>query len=1064
MRSGPIRRIAGWTGWLVAGLVGLIFLLTLVFYLMRGMIKDRVLEKVNAGQPGQVSIGQIDLIPFLNFPDISMRVKNVNYSDGSMPVDSVPVIALDRLFVSLDVLHLIRGEYRVSSLRLGDGVVNYHVDADSVSNLERALGSRFGEAETGTDPEREDPGLSLDMKRIEISNVRFNYSDAIMGTEVSAGLNALRSRFSYLEDKINAGVDLDLDLHSARYGDVVMNRRRHMQFRSDVMYDVGSQRVSIDPSELKIADALLEVWGEIIPERGNYVDVTFRARNSGLELLNFLFRGVLDLEELEQTGDGKIYLSGTVKGSMDYRLPEVKANFSASQVGFHIRSIDKEVEDITFIGYATNGRKADLSEAALIVEDFHVSFPTGALDAEFSVENAVTPTVSAWMQGSANLSVLEQIVTTNAVSNLEGALSMDGSIDGMIDREAGSFLENAGNIALRIDDVSFSFPGHRVEELEGTLKFEESWLAMEQVTMYADSNRVELEGKIDRLIPTFFGFEQDPLVSLQLEADTLYAARFISDTTLAHFLREPLHGIGFEVEAGLTYEAYRQMISSGSVPNMDLQLDNFHLQLPGYADISRMRFGISLRDGFVEMSDFQGRIGESRFDLDARVDNYIALLEGDTADIGLDITFRSDLMQARDLFTYRDQFFILPETYRNEHMEDFLLEASLQTTTDQLMKKSGLPDMRFRIGDMHWKFRYYPLNFREFRLDLEHRDSVFIVHHFEGKAGYSDLKMNASIAHLLDSTRNIAGEVTLLSDRLDFNNILNYNQPGAGPEETGKEPQEHGAPPALHAITYPDLQLGVDVKELHYADNHLYGMDGQMRSSSSGVFYLDRFRVQAETGGTILLDGQLNVSDSSAYLLSANFNLDSVNLSDFNLRMSLNDSIYSLNQNFEGILDASGLAEFFMNPDMTIDLENSTAMFKVSLEEGRVKNFAPLHAMARYTGNKDLDDVRFGELHNNFTLIDKKIVIPLMNISSTLGQILIEGEQGLEGDFLYLVRVPVWLVKGTAWNVISNKQRRETEEEGEIREMKAGKFMLFTVNGEGEEVEVKIGDDRDKFR
>ena len=90
-------------------------------------------------------------------------------------------------------------------------------------------------------------------------------------------------------------------------------------------------------------------------------------------------------------------------------------------------------------------------------------------------------------------------------------------------------------------------------------------------------------------------------------------------------------------------------------------------------------------------------------------------------------------------------------------------------------------------------------------------------------------------------------------------------------------------------------------------------------------------------------------------------------------------------------------------------------------------------------------------------------MVPLMSIESNLGLILLEGEQALDGDFLYLARVPTKLVRGTAWNVISNQQDKETEET-EIQRMQPGKFLLITIASEDGVEDVKMGDKRDKYQ
>ena len=110
------------------------------------------------------------------------------------------------------------------------------------------------------------------------------------------------------------------------------------------MYDQPGEILTIDPSSLSLKQTEMEVWGSYNLGEEAFADITFRARNSGLELLNFLLNGVLDLDDLEQTGSGSIYLSGTVKGSFGKELPDIKVNFGASGLGFRIKEINKSIE------------------------------------------------------------------------------------------------------------------------------------------------------------------------------------------------------------------------------------------------------------------------------------------------------------------------------------------------------------------------------------------------------------------------------------------------------------------------------------------------------------------------------------------------------------------------------------------------------------------------------------------------------------------------------------------------------------------------------------------------
>ncbi len=58
--------------------------------------------------------------------------------------DSIPVMKMDDIYVSVNIVKLLKGSYEVSKVRFGEGEINYIVYGDSVSNVELALGMRFG--------------------------------------------------------------------------------------------------------------------------------------------------------------------------------------------------------------------------------------------------------------------------------------------------------------------------------------------------------------------------------------------------------------------------------------------------------------------------------------------------------------------------------------------------------------------------------------------------------------------------------------------------------------------------------------------------------------------------------------------------------------------------------------------------------------------------------------------------------------------------------------------------------------------------------------------------------
>ena len=105
--------------WILMGFISLILLITLVFYLGRNYFMGKAVSYLNEQQPGEVQMGQMKLIPFLNFPNITLQLQSVNYYEKEVLSDSsdcAPIISLNKVHVTLDAMDLIRGDVMVLSL------------------------------------------------------------------------------------------------------------------------------------------------------------------------------------------------------------------------------------------------------------------------------------------------------------------------------------------------------------------------------------------------------------------------------------------------------------------------------------------------------------------------------------------------------------------------------------------------------------------------------------------------------------------------------------------------------------------------------------------------------------------------------------------------------------------------------------------------------------------------------------------------------------------------------------------------------------------------------------
>ncbi len=1065
-RKFKILRIGGW---IIIGIISLILLTSLVFYIRRDYVVERALVFLNEQQPGEVQMGKMYLIPFMNFPDLTLHLQEVQFYEKELSAEMStlePILSLNEISVTLDLLELIRGGIMVSEARLKDGFVHMEIYPDSVSNLERALGIRFGT------PSQKDTSLvtplAIDLDKMELVNVRVRMDNRVNNEYVDVEVNQLESSFSYLSGRIQSSLEVDIYINTVNYQTINAQVDKNIKLKGSAILDHDAHMLNLEPSSLSVSGLAFETWGSIDLRSTPRLDLAFVATNEGLELLNFLFLGVLDLDEIEQIGGGSIHLNGTVQGNISGgKLPVIRMNGDAEDLGFRIKTVDRDVSGISFRLFATNGRKNDLSEALVEVQAFSAHFPEGNISANIIAGNILSPELNIEVDCAINLEGLEEMFNKDFLSNLSGSVDIQGQLSGNVNRESGSFLNDEGSLTAILDDVSFvlnhdSVNKDSIQHISGELVLHDTILETEQLALEVNGMRFDLGLSTENLLLYLLDYNRDLSAGISISSKRFDPATLLQDTSISNMIGGDIEDFYLHAAATIRKTDLDNFLDNDTIPELEISIDSFGVSLPLLADISNVSAAFTFSRDSITLHHLDASIGESSFGFSGNITNYDAFSQTDSGDVvTLDFNISSELLRAEDLFTINNEF-LLPQDYSTEYLKDFRIAGSLEAPVAGLVYDSVSPDFLIDIEDLGWSFRYYPSKFKDFLIRIERKGDLLVVENFQGSIGENNMVLSASIENFTDSlVENMYGSFELYSDLLDINELLNYQQPDEGSEEANSDSTEVREPPKINEMDFPNIDFTVNIGELHYGEHTIYGMNGKLRTSKEKVLYLDRFVTSPEGRGTLELNGQLNVANPTQYILSADMNLKGIDIGDLKLELESEDSIYLLKDNFRGIVDARGLAEIFITPELKVDMPSSVAQFKVTVSDGALINFTPLQAAGKFLDNKDLNNVRFDILRNNFTLMDSRIIIPRMNVESTVGQMLIVGDQGLDGSYLYLVRVPTKLAREAARSAMSEGAKDDGEDQ--VSQNKRGNFLGITLWSNGTESDVKLGDRRNKF-
>jgi len=128
-------------------------------------------------------------------------------------------------------------------------------------------------------------------------------------------------------------------------------------------------------------------------------------------------------------------------------------------------------------------------------------------------------------------------------------------------------------------------------------------------------------------------------------------------------------------------------------------------------------------------------------------------------------------------------------------------------------------DFGLSIKDLGWKFRYYPLEFKQFLVQLRKEGDRLIIDDLRGEIGESNLMMTATLGNIADTAReNIYGSLVLESDLLDFNELLNYRLPDELQDTITLDSAEMREPPLVDQINYPDFDFKLVLGQVRYGN------------------------------------------------------------------------------------------------------------------------------------------------------------------------------------------------------------------------------------------------------
>jgi len=507
----------------------------------------------------------------------------------------------------------------------------------------------------------------------------------------------------------------------------------------------------------------------------------------------------------------------------------------------------------------------------------------------------------------------------------------------------------------------------------------------------------------------------------------------------------------------LNYDTFLEDIEKKwYLPVGTITFESFTADFEQRWDIKNVTGKLIINEDTVKIADFVGVMGKSDLELSGYINNYPGLFITDKA-IHVEMGFhaQSGLMRAKDFFTRRGQFY-LPPNFEEEYLKDFNLVADYKFNNLDFFNNTLLPDMLLEISDLNWKTSNTLLDFRDFHIKLIREGKDLRIEDFEGKIGSSDFNFNAEVKNFEPfkdpQFKDLSAHFFINASILDLNELTGIKLANAEKNKS-KDPKFNP-----FDFIYHNLTLDLNVDNLYYDDFIIRSLNGDVHTKRSKEIILDSLSLNT-AGGDVMLIAHLDATDPEKVIVTNNLDITNIFIQDMLFGFKFKNDSIQPGEHFKGIVTATIDSKVLMDPKFNIDLENASGTMELVLNEGEIINYPPMQELDKYFGDKDLNNIRIGEISNIIELKDGIITIPRMEVNSTLGYLFFTGTHNFDSNLEYHFEVPFKLITSAAWNMLVNRHREEGTPEDEIQHPTNNETLvsLRLVGNKTDGYHVKLG-------
>jgi hypothetical protein len=1018
--------------WLV-GIVGVLFLAAVapivIIHFYQDKIREYIVSALDRQFKGRTELAGFHVAPFANFPYISVDLEGLQFFGST--ADTLPIYRFNDLYVGFDVAELMRGKLDIKQLRAEGGLLNIVIAKDGRINLLEAKKSKEElQADTAASE-----ALHLDLQKIQLSDFTLTVDDREGNKFTHLAVSNAKGNFRYTAQAIDLKWDMAAELAEYTGGTTTLFRNKYFELHNNISYDLSRDFLEIRPGKLTLKNSELDFSGTIDFANEMDLNLTFNGRKENFDLFVSLAPEAV-VQAMEQfSSRGDIYLKGSITGKSLHTPPHIEVELGCANTFFARKDTKKDIiRDLSFKGFFSTGDSNTLATSVFYLESLYGAPENSYVKGTLRVENFENPLINMDFHADIDLRYLSDFMPVGMLKQSSGKLKMDITLKEYVTPdnvlEVASQLQDGTASHIDFQNVSLLLKDYPnpIQDINGSISLNGDHLIIKQLKAKIGDSDLQLSMELDDLLHFFHGDDVPVAFKLKADARKILPGQLVPanmrpalDSTMAAVWRDEIYDFHAELDVNTTS---RTLDTFHYLPTMAVDFHDFHFRSKLYPnDIKEIKGHFDINDRYIRLTNFTFHAGESKMYGSAEIAPVAPLRVPSRREwVNFKADIKSPYFDVKKLVSYDGKCLLNNQIEREIiHELDFKGHGRFFANAfkeDGFVSELEIDRLLLQLNDFPQVERVSG------KITTDTLGSVHIQD-FTASVGKTDIRTTLDLLHFLDNdlkNKNIKG--TFQANWIDLDELTGYQekaQPKAAATATSA-PNPHEEAFNIFALDFPNMSLDVQIGHFRHHKYLIDNIKGRIRTTPQHYAYVDSLHLDA-ADGHMVLHGYFNGSNPKDIYLTGNIRIERVNLSKLMYKFDNFGQDYLVSNNVRGFLSGTVQSTAHLYPDFTVDLAKTKAHAELTIRNGRLLRFAPMHAMADFMGDKNLDDIAFGEMTNTLDIKDGYVYIPAMKLASSIGYMYISGKQNFDDKLQmdYEIRLPLSLIKEASWNFMKSK-------------------------------------------